>query len=257
VDYRAYPPSPALRPWVRHFWILEGVGGNAPESIFPDGSMEIAVHLGEPFADSSGPQHHSLFIGQMDAPLTVFSAERTLCVGIKFEPWGAASFVPIPLDESGGRIRSLDEAWSHDAHFLRERLGNAVSDTQRITILEDMLERRRRAFARAPDSRLADAVQLLVNGNARVETVAQHAGMSTRQFERRVRAIAGASPKLLARVFRFQRALARAGRADWAAIAADCGYFDQAHLIRDFRQFTGAPPTRCEPGSVLGAVSDA
>jgi transcriptional regulator GlxA family with amidase domain len=74
--------------------------------------------------------------------------------------------------------------------------------------------------------------------------MAHRAGLSTRQFERRFRQAVGISPKLFSRMQRFQRvfsALEESG-AKWADAAVECGYYDQAHLIRDFQEFAGKPP---------------
>ncbi|MEO8028532.1 MAG: DUF6597 domain-containing transcriptional factor, partial [Bryobacteraceae bacterium] len=89
MEYRVYQPRPPLRPWVRHFWVLEGASDAACETIYPDGCVEIAIHLGEVFSGPDGRQPHSLLIGQMTGPLRVHSGGRTLCVGIKFKPGGA------------------------------------------------------------------------------------------------------------------------------------------------------------------------
>jgi transcriptional regulator GlxA family with amidase domain len=70
-------------------------------------------------------------------------------------------------------------------------------------------------------------------------------GISGRQLERRFMSEVGLGPKLLCRILRFQQVFPAVERADknWARIAADCGYYDQAHLIRDFRQFAGQTPS--------------
>jgi AraC-like DNA-binding protein len=73
--------------------------------------------------------------------------------------------------------------------------------------------------------------------------LATRASLSTRQMQRRFLADVGMGPKLLARVVRFQRVFERCqAGGDWAGIALSCGYFDQSHLLRDFRQFAGEPP---------------
>src|SRR5262249_45351761 len=78
-----------------------------------------------------------------------------------------------------------------------------------------------------------------------VSATARHAGLSMRQFERRFREAVGISPKLFSRMQRFQHVFhaLEGPHTDWVTEAIRCGYFDQAHLIRDFREFTGATPT--------------
>ena len=82
------------------------------------------------------------------------------------------------------------------------------------------------------------------HGCISIDELAHAAGLSPRQFRRVCLELTGLTPKFLARVLRFRRALAatHTGRPDCAALAADCGYYDQPHLIRDFRQFAGRSP---------------
>ena len=91
------------------------------------------------------------------------------------------------------------------------------------------------------------------DGGVSVDGLARRCGWSARSLERRFRHAVGLPPKLFSRIVRFQRvfAAARAGKPDWAGLAIDCGYYDQAHLNRDFREFTGSSPAaywRQEPG---------
>ncbi len=83
------------------------------------------------------------------------------------------------------------------------------------------------------------------NGNADLDSVARQANLSPRQFRRRCLQESGLTPKRLCRVLRFQHACRIAGSADrvnWPEVALEAEYFDQAHLIRDFQDFTGLTP---------------
>lgn len=101
--------------------------------------------------------------------------------------------------------------------------------------------------ARRTDTRLERAMAMLHEsaGDVTMSAVAQHAGLSARQLDRGFQRQFGMSPKLLARIARFRRALAlglHARRGAWADIAARCGYADQAHMVRDIREFAGETP---------------
>ena len=80
-------------------------------------------------------------------------------------------------------------------------------------------------------------------GNAAIDRLARSAGLGRRQFERRFSEHVGLSPRLFGRIVRFQRAVRHLGAESGAAIAARCGYADQAHLIREIRRFAGQTPT--------------
>jgi transcriptional regulator GlxA family with amidase domain len=83
-------------------------------------------------------------------------------------------------------------------------------------------------------------------GNVSLDGLIHQTGLGVRQFERRFLDGVGLRPKLLARICRFQGVLQalEAGPGRWAGVAADCGYYDASHLIRDFRELAGDPPSR-------------
>src|SRR5262249_22982940 len=100
--------------------------------------------------------------------------------------------------------------------------------------------------AAAPNS-VQRAIEFITasSGEIDLDYVASQSNLSLRQFRRRCLEESGLSPKHLCRVLRFRRARSFAlasSRPDWSRIAADSGYFDQSHLIRDFREFTGRAP---------------
>jgi transcriptional regulator GlxA family with amidase domain len=96
----------------------------------------------------------------------------------------------------------------------------------------------------------ARAMRLLASGGCNVGAAATMAGISERQLERRSMEFAGVSPRTLARVSRFQRAIGkyRSGFGNWLEIAHEVGYYDQMHLIRDFHEFGGGTPTEVIKG---------
>ncbi|MGH9662021.1 MAG: helix-turn-helix domain-containing protein, partial [Bryobacteraceae bacterium] len=134
-------------------------------------------------------------------------------------------------------------AWAREAE---ERIAEAASDRARAAIVERMLRPAPPQPAGAIDHALARIEIAAAPGG--VARLARETGMSERQLERAFADRVGISPKLLARIDRFQRALRAVEEAgvSGAAVAADLGYYDQAHLIRDFREFTGSTPSRLE-----------
>jgi AraC-like DNA-binding protein len=96
------------------------------------------------------------------------------------------------------------------------------------------------------------------HGVVDIDWAATQAGMSARQFRRRCLEESGLTPKRLCRVLRFRRSftLAASRRLSWAAVAAETGYFDQAHLIRDFREFTGRTPMAVFSNTGIAVVGE-
>lgn len=223
MEYREHAPCAALRQFVRCYWTLEGELAGEPHAqrVFPDGFMEIIFHFGDAFhrvheegrAERQAPM---LLAGQIWRPITLCAGRRASVLGIRFQAGGAYAFLRFPQQEVAGRIVSLEDFWGRRARQLRDALAEA---TNRVAFLEQQL------LAMAP------------------EPLAGLEFLSQRQYRRRFESAVGIPPKLHQRIRRFRRVLDMLGQAPMARVAADCGYYDQAHLIRDFKEFTGVTPS--------------
>lgn len=174
------------------------------------------------------------YVTQIDPSQTVLT--------IHFRPGGASAFLPAPQDDLEDTCVDLDTIWGRDATILRARLIEAPSARSRVALVESFLLARMRsrdptvgavllAAERQPSLRVAEASALT--------------GLSARRLIASFRTEVGLTPKTYLRVRRFQAAmrLLDAGDANGARIAADLGYYDQAHFVRDFRSFTAMTPT--------------
>jgi transcriptional regulator GlxA family with amidase domain len=130
--------------------------------------------------------------------------------------------------------------WGARARRLREALGNAASVHECAALLAEHVSEC------APRSPVQKAIGFLEKqaGRVSLDDLARQAGMSARQFRRVCLRETGLSPKFLARVLRFRRALTRVPieAGDHAGLAAECGYTDQSHFIAEFREFSGNTP---------------
>jgi transcriptional regulator GlxA family with amidase domain len=147
----------------------------------------------------------------------------------------------------GDRAVELGDLWGRAASELWERLAAAPDDEVRVVIVSGALHAR---LARAePDQVISAAVADVVRsaGRASVSAIAARAGVTTRHLQRRFAERVGTSPKMLARILRFQNTLRLRSsgsheRTDWVRVAVECGYADQSHLIRDYAEFSGETP---------------
>jgi hypothetical protein len=225
MQYRQHQPCEALRPLIQCFWTLQGrVCDPQPQLVFPDGHMEIIFHLDEPFAlvgqdGVARQQSNALLAGQIWEPLVLQQSRSADVVAIRFQPGGAAGFVRFPQQEVAGEITNLEDFWGNHARRVRDALGDARPGESRIRVLERLLLEMR------PQSPVSLGM------------------LSQRQYRRRFEEAVGLPPKLHQRILRFQRAIEALGQRPIADVALDCGYYDQAHLIRDFTQFAGLTPT--------------
>jgi AraC-like DNA-binding protein len=151
-----------------------------------------------------------------------------------------------PASEIAGRIVALEELWGSAAtRRLLERLAATRTSVDAAAILERAIAERLGAGdgARPPSALVLGAADRLTSGN--VTAVADELGVSERHLRRVFRHAVGVSPKTFAKLKRFRRAVQAAyesPRVSWASIAAGAGYYDQAHLIADFRAITGVTP---------------
>jgi AraC-like DNA-binding protein len=165
-------------------------------------------------------------------------------IGIRFHPGGTAPFLRLPLHEITDQVVELGGLSSKLERELVCVTSAFGSLAEKITAIEEFLTRE--LLSREPDARLMMLAARIVDsgGLVSVDRLASDAGISSRQLERRFLREIGLGPKLLGRIIRFQQVFRAVEQCDaaWATIAIECGYYDQAHLIRDFHQFARQTP---------------
>ena len=253
--YRSYRPAQPLSNLIDNFWLYEDYEStHFQERILPSGTFEFVFNLRdqqlriykaarpkqcERFSGAivSGP-YHGYFLSD--------AAEETSVMGVHFAPGGAFPFLGFAADELVDSHTDLQAISGRSAVEIREQLVGARSPEERFQLLERWLvSRLLRPLERHP------AVSLALNATGRTEPQAgvrgwaRQAGLSERRFIDVFRREVGLKPKLFSRIRRFQEVLAHAHRdpsPHWAQYAAEYGYFDQSHLIRDFLAFSGLSP---------------
>lgn len=253
MRYQEFPVSPPLASFVECIWMLEGGGkqeSSTPERLLPDGCVELILNFDDPFREykESGQcelQPRRFIVGQMTQPVLVSPTGSVQLVGIRFAAGGTLPFFSLPADELTNRIAPLADVATVLDRELSERPYDARSLPEKISRVQAFLLKQMTTKEEKGAS-LQNVIASIVRsgGQTSVDSLASNLGISGRQLERRFLNEVGLGPKLLCRILRFQQVFRAVERADrnWAEIAADCGYFDQAHLIRDFRQFAGQTP---------------
>lgn len=245
---------PELAPFVRGLWLFEAELAHSRERILPTGSSQLLINLDEDELrawrgeglDRLQTVGGAALTSVSDEPFAIDTAEQRRIVGATFHPGGAAAFFDVPMTELGGRDVALGDLWGRSGETLRERMLEARDDQACLAVLEHALVQRLR---RAHDRQMDVAIVALERGRP-VGEVARTLELSPRRLIRRFSARVGLAPKRFARLRRFHRVLkdiAGERRVDWADVASGAGYYDQAHLIRDFRAFSGLKPSEYEP----------
>jgi AraC-like DNA-binding protein len=167
-------------------------------------------------------------------------------MAVHFRPGGAFPFLGIPLGDLEDAYVGVDQVWGSDGRDLHERLIETPSAQARFQILEQfLLSRPSLTVDRQPG--VAEALAAIENDpSIRMADIRHQVGLAAKRLIALFRAEVGLSPKAYARVRRLQAALRLlgAGPVGGARVAAEVGYFDQAHFVRDFESFTGMTPTQ-------------
>lgn len=246
MDYREFPPPTSLGWLVRCFWTLDGPADSRDaEPALPDGSPELIINLGDPFAASRGQgleaQPVLMLVGQITRPFAVAATGRVSLVAARLQSFGGVA-LHKPMQEITDRWLDLSSTPA-GARFgkVLEARSPAAALAGFVAQLEEVARN-----APAPDTRVRHAVERIdaSAGMVEVSTLARECATSVRNLQRLFAAEVGVTPKTLCRMRRFQRVFAawRDDPGSWASVAADCGYYDQAHLVRDFTELAGTAP---------------
>lgn len=247
-EYRRLPSPPGLRDLVESVWIQDDP---APPSgpgarVVPTGTVELLFHYRDPFAHWEGSLQaipRSYVTGQRTRPVTPVPTGEVGILIVSLFPWGLSCLFPgLPADLTDGYI-DLKHLWpAAGVERLEEELAAAASTAKRLDLVSVLLLKM--VEDRKPHPRVRAAATMLAGGRE-IDESAHVLGVSGRHFRRLFQAEVGVSPKTFQRVMRFQHALGCRSRIpSWSEVAAECGYSDQAHLIREFREFTGLTPRR-------------
>lgn len=258
--YLQQRPTGPLRAYVESLWYSErGALPHSRERSLPTGCADIVVPLLQEHLIRYDGEHDTharhlrgaIVQGAFDRFGVRGTGGASAVVGVHFKPGGAAAFFGGALPALRNRTELLEDLWGPSARELRERLQAAASPRCMLQRLhEHLLQRLRDAAPPDPLAAFAIAAFRADPAHARVEPVQRASGCTPAQFIRRFEQGVGLTPKRFARVLRFSvllPQLVRCGPRDWAQIAAGAGYFDQSHLIREFRQLAGMAPGAYAP----------
>ena len=246
-------PGPRLRGQVRDY---VGYREDTPEPLrrreVPSAEITLivslgpAIGIGAPGGAAPSERRTSFVAGLHDGPVLTEHDGRQHGIEVRLAPLAARRLFGVPMDEMANRVVALDDLLGRDADRLAERLHDAGGWAPRFALLDDAIARRL-DDAPAPKPAVAWAWRRLreTHGALSIAALAEELGWSRRHLAAQFREQVGVPPKLVARILRFERVVALLCRAEprrWAEVAYACGYYDQAHFNRDFREFTGSTP---------------
>jgi AraC-like DNA-binding protein len=231
-------PGPTLAPFVELFWHDDRYRNlTHRERVLPAGAFTLVFELASGVAVVNGLPSRCI---EFDT-----SAVGTV-VGVLFRPGGARAFFPGSAEELYNRSAPLAEWWGQSANETCRALIASAHASECFRVLEMALESRMQLNAALhPAVRCGLREFRLVPHVRRVLEVVAQTGLSRRRFSQLFREQVGITPKLYCRLRRFTwvvEQLSVGNQVDWADVAQAAGYSDQAHLVRDFREFSGLSP---------------
>ncbi len=253
-----YKPEGVLAALVDCLWYWEGAPApHRQERLLPQAQAAMILNLrDDPIAiyeDEGGARTRgtTVFSGARSNCFTIDCDQQERVVGVQFAAGGAFPFLPMPLAELEDASFDMTDLWGREAGWVRERVLAAETPRAMLQVLAACLEDRlhfaeRNTLGPHPSVIYMARELNICDGPGRVQSVMGKIGMSQRRVAQLFHEQVGVSPKTFHRVRRFQHTIQRlrgVRQVNWADLAIDCGYYDQAHLSHDFRQIAGMTPS--------------
>ena len=258
---RAVPVSAALQAHVSHILLYRetfAAGHEVHERVLPDGAVRLVFNLGDAPSAGDGAGLPVEAIGASAAPVVVRMRDTVEGISVTLRPGAAAALLGLPAGEIASQAVHLDELWQGGAAELLERMAEAPDDAARAALLQSALERRLRDGGDAVHAAAMHAARLIAESGGRrpLRDVAAAVGVGERRLQQLFHAHVGLSPRAWARLARLHdclRALRLQSAPAWADVAVESGFYDQSHLVNEFRALCGVTPTEFMGHAISGS----
>lgn len=250
MDYNTFEPAEDLQAFIKCYWTLEGEI-NEKQVIVPDGCMEMIFHYGDLYRQytdhgNSILQPRCFVFGQLTKLLEIEPTGNTGIFSVRFHPNGFLPLAGIPIKEMENTAVPLEKVFGKDGLEIGRKILSANSVSERIKLIETFLLSRLTS-ADAVDRIVTSAVEtiLTANGQLSVDELSRRSSITRRQLVRKFTSAIGLSPKQLSKTIRLQatlKILLNNQFTSLTALAYENEYYDQAHFIKDFKEFTGYTP---------------
>ena len=253
MNFQILEPHEDLATLVKCYWTLESPKEKTPKknTIVPDGCMKLIFHYGDLYKNytkngESVILPKCLLIGQLTRPYMVEPTGKTGTFFVCFHPNGFLPFATFPIKEMENTAIPLDKLFGKEGTEIGQKILNANTTSERISLIEAFLLDRL-ASTNAIDQIVKSTVEtiLTAKGQLSVAELSKQNNTNRRQLARKFSSTIGLSPKQLSKTIRLQAALKillTKKHTSLTDLAYENEYFDQAHFIKDFKEFTGLTP---------------
>ncbi|HEX7868348.1 MAG TPA: helix-turn-helix transcriptional regulator [Variovorax sp.] len=260
---RSFPVRAALRGHVSHILLYRETfaeGHEVRERVLPDGAVRLVFNFGDAPSAGEGDGLAVEAIGASVAPVVVRMRRKVEGISVTLHPGAAAALLGLPAGEIGGSVVHLDELWRGEGTELLGRMAQAPDDAARVALLHAALQRRLPdgAAVGQPATAAMRAARLIAASGGRrpLREVAAAVGIGERRLQQLFQAHVGLSPRAWSRLARLHdclRALRLQPSPAWADVALDGGFYDQSHLVNEFRALCGVTPIEFMGHAVSGS----
>lgn len=259
-SFQLIKPVSVLAPYIRHYWILQDDAITpVTERTLPIGCMQLVFHKGKRLLLSNelNLQPQSFISGQTMGFSDVQSTGKIEMIAVVFQPYTARVFFRIPGYLFHGLNVATDEMEDIELSDLSKRVADTVDNEACIRLIERFLLRRLYLFTDYNIKRIPTVIRKINDvSSVSVSQLSEIACLGNKQFGRVFTDYVGATPKEFIRIVRMQRALSMLQQevtTPFAQVACECGFFDQSHMIKEFKIFSGYTPAEylavCAPYS--------
>jgi AraC-like DNA-binding protein len=253
MNPQIFEPNYELAEFVKSYWTLESVKENTPlkNTIVPDGTMKLIFHYGDTYRHHPNNRKSIILpkcflIGQLTRPYVVEPLGVTGTFVVRFHPNGFLPFSTIPIEEMENTAIPLEKVFGKDGKEIGEKILEANSTFERINLIEAFLLKRV-TDKKTIDKVVKSTIETIMNTNGQfsINELSQQNNINRRQLARKFSSTIGLSPKQLSKTIRIQATLKKLLSnkvTSLTDLAYENKYFDQAHFIKDFKEFTGLTP---------------
>ncbi|PKV53127.1 helix-turn-helix protein [Aquimarina sp. MAR_2010_214] len=254
MNYQTFQPHPDLESLISCYWTLEvpAAVDTQRQRIIPDGTIEMVFILGDDIKrytteDNFIIQPRSMVLGQTIDPFYIEPTGYVNTFAIRFYPYGFANFVTVPIRTLANKETPIEILFGEKtAKKLEQDIIQATDTKQRIEIIEFFLLNKLSEQVTV-DNIVKTTIDTLLStkGSTSIRDILKEDVSKRRQLERMFVKQIGISPKQLGKVIRLQSALKMLLSEEGESltnIAYESEYYDQAHFIKDFKEFTGISP---------------
>lgn len=252
MEYNTFEPNESLAAFIKCYWTLESPKEDHPEkqTIVPDGCMEMIFHYGDLYAQYTENnriiQPRCFVFGQLTRPLEIEPTGASGIFSVRFHPNGFEPFATLSIKEMENSAVSLEQLFGKKGIEIEEKILSTDSTLERIQFIEEFLLQLLTA-AETVNRIVKSTIETIItaNGQLSIGELSKQTNINRRQLERKFSSAIGLSPKQLSKTIRLQAALKMLLNKDFTsltALAYKNEFYDQAHFIKEFKEFTGFTP---------------